>query len=231
MDLAQNLIKCIKSNESYKLIKDMDEKGKLEVILPITKDMKEVGECKYHVINCFEHSLLALKTFEEMINKDGFFESHISNEIYKTLNESVDDGLNKKDLLKLGILFHDMGKPEAKTIDNTGRVRFRKHEIIGANNVFTIGKRLGLSYANILIIYKYIRYHMILLKLYKEDNMSKDKLYTIFDKLKDETIEVFLLGYADIISTRKLLNPDEDMKIIETYMNYALTSYVYSYKR
>lgn len=230
MELAKKLLNCIKSNSSYKLIKEMDESKELEILIPITKDMKDVGECKYHVVNCFEHSLLALKTFEEMIDNYSFFESHICNEIYKVLNEQVDDGLTKKELLKLGILFHDMGKPEAKTIDNTDRIRFKKHEIIGANKIFSIGKDLGLSYRNTIIVYKYIRYHMELLQMYKSNDMSKNKLFKLFDRLNDETIEVFVLGYADIVSTRKLLNPNENMKIIETYMNYAITSYLYSYK-
>ncbi|MGL5506923.1 MAG: HD domain-containing protein [Paraclostridium sp.] len=230
MDLAQKLLSCIKTNSSYSLIKEMDILGELDILIPITKEMKSVGECKYHVVNCFEHSLMALKIFEEMLYNESFFQSHIYNQIYSVLNEKVDDGLTKKDLLKLGILLHDMGKPEAKTIDNTERVRFRKHEIIGANKIFSIGNDLGLSYRSKLIIYKYIRYHMELLQMYKTGDMSKNKLFNLFDKLDDETIEVFLLGYADIVSTRKLLNPNEDMKIIETYMNYAITNYLYSYK-
>lgn len=231
MDLAQKLLSCIKSNSSYELIKSMDENGELELLLPIIKDMKNVGECKYHIVDCFEHSMLSIKAFEEIINKNNFFESHICNEINKVLNEKLEDGLTKKDIIKLGLLFHDMGKPEAKTIDNTGRIRFRKHESIGADKIFSIGKNLKLSDKNILILYKYIRYHMILLQMYKTGDMSRSNLFNIFDKLKNETIDIFLLGYVDIVSTRKLLNPNEDMKIIETYMNYALTNYLYYYKK
>ena len=156
MSLAQKLLDCIKSNSSYECIRDMDKEGQLEILMPIIKDMKSVGECKYHVVNCFEHSLLALKTFEEILNTDNFFESHLSNEIHKNLNEQLDDGLTKKDILKLGILLHDIGKPEAKTIDNTGRVRFRRHETIGADKIFSIGKLLNLNDRNVSILYKYV---------------------------------------------------------------------------
>ena len=31
-----------------------------------------------------------------------------------------------------------------------------------------------------------------------------------------------LLGYADIVATRKLLNPNEDNGVIKTYMEYVL---------
>ena len=40
-----------------------------------------------------------------------------------------------------------------------------------------------------------------------------------------------LLGYADIVATRKLLNPNEDMGGIKTYMEYVLTNYIYKYKQ
>lgn len=231
MDLSQKLINSIKYRDSYNIIKDMDKDGELEILLPITREMKSVGECKYHLVNCFEHSLLALKTFEEILNEESFFESHINLEVQKILNTNVDDNLTKRELLKLGILFHDMGKVEAKTVDNTGRVRFKKHEVIGANKISCIAKDIGLSDKNTMILYKYIRYHMSLLQLYKEGDMSKDRLFDIFNKLKDESIDVFLLGYADIVSTRRLLDIDENMNIVKTYLTYGITNYIYSYKK
>lgn len=43
---------------------------------------------------------------------------------------------------------------------------------------------------------------MILLVLYKTDDMSKERLFKIFDELGDDTIGIMLLGYADIVATR-----------------------------
>ena len=72
---------------------------------------------------------------------------------------------------------------------------------------------------------------MILLVLYKTDDMSKERLFKIFDELGDDTIGIMLFGYADIVATRKLLNPNEDMGVIKTYMEYVLTNYIYKYKQ
>ena len=47
----------------------------------------------------------------------------------------------------------------------------------------------------------------------------------------DDTIGIMLLGYADIVATRKLLNPNEYMGVIKTYMEYVLTNYIYKYKQ
>ena len=62
--------------------------------------------------------------------------------------------------------------------------------------------------------------------------MSKERLFKIFDELGDDIIGIMLLGYADIVATRKLLNPNERYEgVIKTYMEYVLTNYIYKYKK
>ena len=231
MTLVKKLMDCIKSKNSCNHLRDMDKSGDLEKLLPIVSKMKTVGECKYHVINCFEHSILALEFFEEIIDEEEFFDTHIKDRVFENLNKEVDNGLTKKELIKLGVFLHDMGKPLSQTIDDNGRVHFKKHEVIGANEIFEIGKDLELSERNINILYKYIRYHMTLLDFYRYNNMSQENLFNIFDNLKNESIDIFLIGYADIVSTRKLIKPDEDTGVIKSYMTYGLTNYLYRYNR
>ena len=48
--------------------------------------------------------------------------------------------------------------------------------------------------------------------------------------LKKETIGTMMLGYADVVSTRRLIFENEDYGVLETYMNYVLTSYHYRFK-
>ena len=135
------------------------------------------------------------------------------------------------EILKLGIFLHDIGKPESKTVDSTGRVHFRGHEIIGEDIVRNKSQQLGLELKAINLLSMYVRHHMTLLILYKTNNMSKENLDNIFEILQDDIIGTVILGYCDIISTRKLLNPKEDMNIIKTYMEYVLTNYIYKYKK
>lgn len=231
MTLVKKLMDCIKSENSCNYLRDMDKLGELEQVLPIISKMKTVGECKFHVINCFEHSILALELLEEIIQEESFFDTHIRSKVFENLNERLDDGIRKKELIKLGIFLHDMGKPLAQTIDDNGRVHFKKHEVIGANEIFEIGKNLRLSEKNINILYKYVRYHMTLLEFYKNNNMGKDDLFNAFDILKNESIDIFLIGYADIVSTRKLIRPNEDTGVIKSYMTYGITNYLYRYNR
>ena len=67
--------------------------------------------------------------------------------------------------------------------------------------------------------------------IYKNNDVSGDTLFNMFSQTEDETLDVLLIGYADIVATRKLLNPNEDMGVIKTYMEYVLTNYIYKYKQ
>lgn len=231
MELQKKLLDSLNCDDSYNQINKLDEDNVLELIITQVKGMKEVGECKYHVVNCFQHSVYALEEFEKIISTQDFFPTHIEKIVEDYLSIRLESNITKKTILKLGILLHDMGKPDCKTIDKIGRVHFRGHEIVGATQAKKIGKEIGLSLDAIEILNKYVKHHMTLLGLYKSNNMIKNDLYDLFDKLGDEIIGVMILGYVDIVSTRKLLNPNEDSGVIKTYMEYVLTNYMYRYKR
>lgn len=231
MELQKKLINSLNYDESYKIINQLDEDNLLDKIIPQVKDMKDVGECKYHVVNCFQHSVYALEEFENIIRDKNFFSSHLEGMIDDYLSIRLEENITKKSILKLGIFLHDMGKPACKTIDDNGRVHFKGHELVGAGQAKKLGQELGLSLDAIEILYKYVKYHMTLLGLYKSNNMIKKDLYNLFDELGDEIIGVVILGYVDIVATRKLLNPNEDEGVIKIYMEYVLTNYIYRYKR
>lgn len=231
MELNKILINSLKCKDTSEEFKKLDNNKTLEQLIPKINEMKEVGECKYHVVNCFDHSINALREFEDMIKDENFFSNHLKDKIWNYLNTNVDQGISKLDILKLGIFLHDIGKPDAKTTDENGRVRFKGHEKIGGDIVIDLGRSLGLSQSAIDTLFKYVRYHMFLLVFYKKNDISQEKLFEMFDTLEDDTIGAMLLGYADIVSTRKLLNPNEEVGVIKTYMEFILTNYEYRYKR
>ena len=203
MELRDELLDSLILDNTYIKLEDLDKKDKLEKIIPIVKDMKIVGECRYHVVDVYKHSLYSLKELEEDMRDVDFFRSHLKDEIKLYLEAKVDNKFNRYHILKLGLFLHDA----------------------------EIATNLNLSLMAKELLCKYIRNHMILLVLYKTDDMSKERLFKIFDELGDDTIGIMLLGYADIVATRKLLNPNEDMGVIKTYMEYVLTNYIYKYKQ
>ncbi|HSQ33714.1 MAG TPA: HD domain-containing protein [Peptostreptococcaceae bacterium] len=230
MELGREILEILNDDRSYKYIKELDKINKLKEIFPEIEPMKEVGECKYHVLNCYDHSVYVLKTLERLLHSEDFLERHIQVYNREHLYEVIEGDIKRIQLIKLGALFHDVGKPLARTVDETGRVRFKKHEVIGADIIVNIGKRLGLGDKSISILYNYVRYHMWPLYLYKHNDMSSENLFKMFNETQNESVDISLIGYADIVATRKLLNPDEDMGLIKTFMEYTSTNYIFRYK-
>lgn len=231
MELKEVLLNNLICENSHEKLMELDKNNILKNIIPKVEDMKAVGECKYHVVNCFEHSINALEEFENILKDKEFFSSHLRIIVEEYLSTTTSNKVSKLLLLKLGIFLHDIGKPACKTIDEYGRTHFHGHEIAGANQVKNLGESLNFTDDSIDILCKYVRYHMTLLSLYKENNMIEKDLYNLFSIVNDEIIGIIILGYADIVSTRKLLNPNEETKVIKTYMEYILTNYIYRYKR
>lgn len=230
MENEELILQAIKSNNTCEKIIKLDEAKILEEVIPKVKGMKEVGKCKYHVVDCFQHTIYALEEFEKLI-KENNFPSHLNEPIWNYLNRKVEKDLKVLDLLKLSVFLHDIGKADAKTIDENGRTHFKGHERFSGIISKDVGKRLKLSEEAIDLIYKLTSYHMYLLYIYKNNNASPEILNKMFDQLNEDIIGVMLLGYADITATKRLLKPRENEDILRTYMNYILTNYIYKYKK
>lgn len=231
MKEGKTLLEALKSKNTNQKLKKLDDIKELEKIIPKINEMKEVGECKYHVVNCFDHSIYSVREFEDIIKDENFFSYHLKSKVFEYLNTKTEESVTKLELLKLGIFIHDIGKPDAKTVDENGRVHFRGHEKIGAEIALELGKSIGLSKESIDTLFKYVRYHMILLVFYKNNNLNKENMFKLFDEIGEDIIGIIILGYADIVATRKLLDPKEPSEIIKTYMEFMLTNYEYRYKR
>ncbi|KHS56528.1 MULTISPECIES: tRNA nucleotidyltransferase/poly(A) polymerase family protein [Terrisporobacter] len=230
MENGLKMINAIKSNNTCQKICELNESGILESIIPEVKSMKEVGQCKYHKVDCFSHTIYALEEFEKLIREKNF-PTHLNECIWKYLNTIVEDDIQVLDLLKLGVFLHDIGKSKAKTVDENGRIHFKGHEKFSGDIAIEVGKNLNLSQKSIELLYNYTRYHMYLLTLYKKSNASHEVLKEMFDKLQDDVIGLMLLGFADITATKMLLEPKEDEEILKSYIYYVLTVYIYKYKK
>ena len=64
------------------------------------------------------------------------------------------------DVLVLGVLFHDIGKPATFEIDETGRIRFNGHEMVSVELAAKILRRLRFSNETSEAVLDLVRYHM-----------------------------------------------------------------------
>lgn len=229
--ISAELFEIINSDKSYFYISYMDKELQLlDKIFPDIEEMKRVGECKYHVVNSWTHSIYTLKTAENVINEDSFFEKHIKKAFERHTREIIAADRSRLQLIKLGALFHDIGKPSAMKIDSSGRTRFRGHEITGAEKVKGYAEALRLSARERAILQKYVSLHMLPLVLYKNNDVSGKALYQVFQQMGEETLDILLIAFADIVATRRLLNPHEEMGMIKIHIEYMANNYLTRYK-
>lgn len=227
--IREKFLEALKKPNTSEIIEKMDKDTELEKIFPHIIEMKKIGKCRFHVVDSFTHSINALKELEKVLDNKNFFQSHLKEIIKDNLDTYIDDRFKRIDLLKLAIFLHDMGKPKSMTVSNDGSVHFKGHEKIGADMLHDVISEFKISKEAESIVYKYIRYHMVLLDFYKADDMSRKKLYEKFKILGEDIAGVMIIGYSDIVCTRRLIYEHENYRVLRTYMEYALTSYYYRY--
>lgn len=159
------LLKILATDYPYEGIMLLDNMGLLEIILPELikgKGISQERPGRHHKDDVFTHNVLSLK-FCPSTNP----------------------------LVRFATLLHDVGKPEAASIDENGFVIFYNHEVVGSRIAKDIADRLHFSKKDREKIYTLIRWHM----------------FTIDEHITDSAIRRFIRrvgveNVADMIDLR-----------------------------
>lgn len=229
--IAYELFYLLKCDRTHYYFNIMDKYlNILNKIFPEIDPMKDVGQCKYHVVDAWTHSLYTLNVVESIIYADGYFESHLRRAYEEHTSKILGGGHTRLQLIKLAALFHDIGKPRARWVDETGRVRFKGHEITGMEIMADISDRLKLSSKEKQFLCKMVKEHMWPLTLYKNNDVSGSAVYGLFKNFGEDTLDILLISLADIIATRKLLHPHEEMGMYKVHIEYLANNYLTRFK-
>lgn len=127
--IQTELVKLVISDFPY-LLKDAYETGVTSVILPEFDRMMQTSQNNpHHQYTVGEHSLHAM----EQVQKDK--------------------------ILRLGMLFHDIGKPDTKSTDKNGTDHFYRHAVIGKEIVKKVLRRLKFDNDTIHKVTQIVLYH------------------------------------------------------------------------
>jgi poly(A) polymerase/tRNA nucleotidyltransferase (CCA-adding enzyme) len=133
--------------------------------------------------------------------------------------EEVDGGVNGRLLLRLGALFHDVGKAATQTVEPDGaagsRIRFLGHEKAGADLTGRVLRRLSLSNEAIAYVKKIVAGHMRPLHLANSGGkLSRREVYRYFRATAVSGINIALLSLADHLATYNGTGPDEQWQAL-----------------
>lgn len=130
--IRDEFVKIINSENAYSGIMLLYETGILKHIVPELLEGVGVGQNLHHIYTVWEHNLLALKYAADK-------------------NYSLE--------VRLGSLFHDIGKPQTKRGDGKYST-FYGHDVVGARMTAEIMDRLKFPKETAEKVIKLVRYHL-----------------------------------------------------------------------
>jgi [protein-PII] uridylyltransferase len=157
----------------------MNQYGVLGLFLPAFKDL--IGYVQHGVYHCFttdEHTLLTIKNIEKL-EKDGSILGRIFNNI------------KEREILYLGLLFHDIAKP----------INIAGHEILGVEIAASILYTLGYSDQEIERVTLLVRNHLLMEQIAFRRNLNDPETLNNFTskfKSTEELDLLYLVTYADL---------------------------------
>jgi len=139
-------------------------------------------------------------------------------------------GRNGRMLLFLGALLHDVGKPDSRSVDEDGRIRFFGHERVGAEMAHRRARKLALSTNEVRQTATMVRHHMRPAWLSRTGpTLSRRSIYRFYRDTGKTGLDVCLLCLADKLGKGAPPDTEEWEQHIQT-VAVLLDHYINHYK-
>lgn len=176
-------------------LRELDRLGLLAAIIPEIEAMKGAPQPKPHRFTVWEHSLKTVASLDRLL-ADLSLLAPFSEELSRHLEEELDGGVTRRQILKLAGLLHDVAKPLTRE-EIDGRVRFIGHDTRGAEIATAIAERLRLPSRATRSLAQLVRHHLRPMHLGQLETVSRRARYRFARDLADDAQALLLLALAD----------------------------------
>lgn len=213
--IRDELLKLLATAVPHQALAQMAELELLPVILPEIAALADVAQSAPHHEPVLAHTFSVLRwlvPIEALL--DGIVPddpalalaaaalADYRQPLREHLERRVDGGVNGRILLRLGALFHDVGKKETQTMDENGRIRFLGHDKAGARLAGKRLRQLALSNQAGKHIQQIVAGHMRPLMLANaERTPSRRAVFRFFRDNQTAGLDICLLALADHLAT------------------------------
>lgn len=208
------LIRILATERAADGVRLLDELGLFALVLPEMEVTREVEQPKEHHYDVLGHSLAAVGALDVLLSEQrpaGSPARHLWDEVWGALEwctdlrqyfcEEIVPGTPRRALLKLCGLLHDIGKPETKSFEAGGRMRFFGHSDAGARIAGGLMRRLRFSSREVAMVEAMIDAHLRPVQLGQQGAPSKRAIYRFFRDTADAGIDTLFLSLADHLAT------------------------------
>lgn len=225
--LRDELFRILGGPQPHTAIRALDMLGVLQHVLPELISLKNVTQSPPHVRDVWGHTLDTLRNLDILLTVLGSQHDpdasanltlgvavmrlgRYRQQISAHLQASLVPERPLRSLLFLAALYHDIGKPETRHLDENGRIRFFDHDQIGADIISSRGRALHLSNTEIDRLGAVVRHHMRpTLLAHSERGPSPRAVYRFFRATGIAGVDICLLSLADLLATYGTTLPQE----------------------
>ncbi len=207
--IREELLRLLAIPQS-KLLPYLDELGLLTAMIPELNQTKGVKQPKEHFWDVFDHSIETVVAVDFVLRRGGW--EYANDEVLAVVPWSavlahhfeleVSSGSIRRALLKLAALLHDIAKPQTKTIDESGRIRFLGHAKEGAAIAVNILERIRFSGKEVRLVEIMVRHHLRPGQMSHNELPSRRAIYRYFRDTGEAGIDILFLSLADHLATR-----------------------------
>ncbi len=211
--IRDELLKLLQTSQPDTAVHQMHTLGLLPVILPEMAACAGVTQSPPHKEDVLHHTISTLRW---LVVLEQSFAGHGVPEVAAVRTKlapyeaklqlhwqrMVDGGLDGRTLLRLGALYHDVGKPPTRTVASDGRVRFLNHDKVGADITARQLHHLVLSNQAAAYVQHIVAGHMRPLLLSQAGpTLSRRAVYRYFRATGGAGLDVAVLSLADHLAT------------------------------
>jgi poly(A) polymerase len=212
----EELLRLLAITDGVKLWLYLDDLGLLTALIPELGETKGVEQPGEHQWDVFHHSVKAIDAVDFVLRRgnwqyaDGKVLNYVpwSAELARHFELKVSGGSNRRLLVKLAALLHDIAKPQTKSTSPEGRTRFLGHAREGAPVAAAILERLRFSTKEIKLVEAVVRYHLRPAQMSRDELPTPRAAYRYFRDAGDAAIDTLFFSLADHLATR---GPDLDL--------------------
>lgn len=222
--LRDEVFKILNGPKSAASIRALEMLGTLSHLMPELLKMKGVEQPPPHIHDVWTHTLAVLDALDQLlaalrVEQDaegagdmfaGLLNMRIGRyreQFAKHFSEPLNVDRPHRSLLFFAALYHDVCKPETKTVDEDGRIRFFDHDVKGAEAVAARARAFHLSNDEVerlrIIVRHHMRFHNFATRLENDKQPpSRKAVYRFFRDSGAAGVDLVLLALADLRGMR-----------------------------